>query len=170
MNYKLEILDLNHEAAFVANMRDYADNDAETFHAQYFGKWTPAEFRKFVQVCEKKRFEWRPKASQISETRYVLVDDAGTICANGVMRFPLNEKLEASGGNLIFDVPPARRRQGFSALVLNRMLFEAVRAGLSRVLVTCPKASKYAQLAILKNRAETEGESGGMLRFWIKLR
>ncbi len=170
MSYRLEILGLTHEAAFLVSMDDYAANDAETTRANYPGKWTPAEFRKFVQVCEKGRHEWRPKANQISETRYVLIDDRGSICANGVMRFPLSEKIEASGGNLIFDVPPARRRQGFSALVLNRMLFEAVRAGLSRVLLTCAKKNKYAQSAIMKNRAQADGEFGGLLRFWINLR
>lgn len=170
MKYDLVEIGVEHEKAFLKMIADYEAKDPETLEKLYSTKWSALIFRNFIKTCEKARQDWRPKAGQISETRYVLVDSDGEICGNGEMRFPLDEDLEASGGNLIFDVPPSKRLQGFGALVLNRMLFEAVRAGLARVLVTCEKENLGAIKAIEKNRGTFESESNGRQRFWISFR
>ena len=170
MKYDLNEIGTEHENAFLKMIADYEENDRETLEKLYLGKWSALTFRNFIKNCEKARQDWRPKAGQVSETRYVLLDSDGEICGNGVMRFPLDDEVEASGGNLIFDVPPSRRREGFGALVLNRMLFEAVRAGLARVLITCEKENLGAIKAIEKNRGTFECESKGLHRFWISFR
>lgn len=170
MNYELIEISTEHEKAFLKMIADYEEKDRETLAKLYPGKWSALTFRNFVKTCEKERQDWRPKAGEVSETRYVLIGGDGEICGNGVMRFPLDDEIEASGGNLIFDVPPSKRREGFGALVLNRMLFEAVRAGLARVLVTCEKENIGAVKAIEKNRGTFECESKGRHRFWISFR
>lgn len=170
MNFNLVELGPEHEKAFLAMIADYSAKDRPNMEALYGGDWTQLTFRNFVKASEKAKMDWRPKAGKVSTTRYVLVDDKGEICGNGVMRFPLDAKVEASGGNLIFDVPPSKRKQGFGALTLNRMLFEAVRAGLARVLCTCEKDNKGAMRVIELNRGEFESESKGRSRFWISFR
>lgn len=160
---ELQELATEHEDAFLRMTREYPD------HPLYGRSWTSLSFRAYLKDCEKQRQDWRPKGGDPSVTRYVLVD-GGEICGNGEMRFPLDEEIEASGGNLVFDVPPAKRRQGYGPLVLNRMLFEAVRAGLARVLVTCPAEQAEARKCIELNRGELEGIVGGRARYWIRLR
>ncbi len=170
MKYDLVELGPEHEKAFLAMIADYAEKDPENLDTLYGRDWSQLTFRNFVKASEKAKMDWRPKAGKTSVTRYVLVDSEGAICGNGVMRFPLNEKVEATGGNLIFDVPPSRRKEGFGALVLNRMLFEAVRAGMARVLLTCEKSNKGAVRSIELNRGEFESESKGRARYWISFR
>lgn len=167
MSYRLEALAAGHEEAFLAMIRDYDTHDAVTRARLYPGEWTSSSFGKLVRLSEKERRDWRPSPTQVSITRYLLLDPQGQICGSGAMRFPLQED---GRGNLEFDVPPSMRRQGFGALTLNRMLFEAVRAGLARVLVVAEESNLAACRAIEKNRAELESTEGGLRRYWIRLR
>src|ERR1700754_4033596 len=120
----LELLDARHEDLFLKLIQDFAVADKATFW-RVFGDqtWDVKAFQKFARECEKQRMDWRPKAGKISLTHYVLCD-GGEICGYGRMRFPLDEKSQREGGNLEFYVPPAKRKQGYGALTLNRMLFE----------------------------------------------
>ena len=65
----------------------------------------------------------------------------------------------------------------FEAHTLNRMLFEAVRAGLARVLVTAPAKDQKAIEAIEMNRGEFQDEVPSISqpgetvrRYWIRFR
>ena len=98
--------------------------------------------------------DWRPKAGQISTSRYVLVDDRNELLAIGLMRFPLNQMTETDGGNLSCYVPPALRNRGFGSYCLALLLFEAVRSGLRRALVTCQHSDPIAAKIIIKNRGQ----------------
>jgi predicted acetyltransferase len=165
---KLEEISAAHRDAFLEMAESYEPADRE----QLFGAkaWDAKKFDAFVKKCEKERQDWRPKGGKVSITRFVLVGDDGRIYGNGVMRFPLNPAVEKSGGNLIFDVPPPLRRQGYGALTLNRMLFQAVRAGLARALITCSEDNTGARKCIEKNRGELDEVKGGLARYWLRLR
>lgn len=175
---KLEELSLHHQVAFLVAMEDYANHDIETFNKLYRQKssWDAKSFQKFVSECNKQRMDWRPGPNKVSTTTYVLLESQDTICGIGRMRFPLTAKTENEGGNLDFDVPPSKRKQGYGALTLNRMLFEAVRAGLARVLVTCPTQNHAAIKCIEKNRGVLKDKIAGptgtdsISRFWISFR
>ena len=175
---RLEEIDESHEAAWLAMIEDYRKNDPKTFEAAFKRKvdWTSAEFRKFAKEAQKERLDWRPGANKTSISRYVLLDRAGRICATGLMRFPLDEKTEVDGGNLVCEVPPSFRGQEFGAVCLSHMLFEAVRAGLRRVLVTCPADQASARKMVERNRGvlqdvveSTQPYRNGMkiARYWI---
>lgn len=178
MNLKLEELGPSHEQAFLAAMKDYQVADPDTFRRLYLGKksWNPAEFEAFVKDCAKQRMDWRPKAHAVSVTHYALIGDDGSICGFGRLRFPLDSVTELDGGNLEVDVPPAKRQQGHGTLTLNRLLFEAVRAGLARVLVTCPSQDSWSRKIIEYNRGQFEDEvvspvsQKSISRFWIRFR
>lgn len=169
----LEELSLKHTEAFLTMLADYQDGDPETFIRLYkrAKPWNAIQFAAFVKASENDRMDWRPKAGMTSITRYVLLSaDRATVLGNGVMRFPLDEELEREGGNLVFDVPPSQRGHNFGAITLNRMLFEAVRAGLARALVTCPSTNTHARKAIEMNRGALDAEIAGIARYWIPLR
>lgn len=138
--------------AFLAMIEDYKSNDTSTFAEFYERSWSEKEFAKFVKEAQKLKQDWRPGAGKISVTRYVMLGKFGEILANGTMRFPLDEMTEVDGGNLHCDVPPKLRHHGYGSYCLALMLFEAVRAGLRRVLVTCPEENAFARKMIEKNR------------------
>lgn len=175
----LQELDSGHSNCFLAMIADYEKNDEVGFAKLYrrARPWTAFEFRAFLKECEQQRLDWKPGPNRTSITRYVLLDETGSICGNGVMRFPLDEKTDVEGGNLSFDVPPSKRGGMNEAHVLNRMLFEAVRAGMARVLVTAPSSDQKAIEAIEMNRGEFENEvpaiseAGKTIkRYWIRFR
>lgn len=174
-------IEASHEAAFLEMVSDYEKNDPATYEALFkpYEPWSPLRFRAFLKECQRQRMDWRPGPDKISITRYVLVDGRGKICGNGIMSFPMSEQMEYEGGNLRFDVPPSQRGNGYGALVLNGMLFEAVRAGMARVLVTCRSDHASAIRAIERNRGEFQdkvpsrepGNDGQSIsRFWIRFR
>jgi predicted acetyltransferase len=178
---QFEELNAKHEAAFLEMIADYLRDDPETYALLYKRPrpWDSGEFKRFMKECQAQKMDWRPGPRKISVTRYVLLDGNGTICGNGLMRFPLDERFEYEGGNLLFDVPPSRRGHGNGAFVLNGMLFEAVRAGMARVLVTCGASDQAAIRSIEKNRGELidvvpskESVSRGkkISRYWIRFR
>jgi predicted acetyltransferase len=162
-----------HSLAFLSMIADYQERDSQTFERFYqrARPWTAFEFSAFVKECEKERQDWRPKAGKVSRTRYVLLDaEAKTILGNSELRFPLTDELDDSGGNLIFDVPPSQRGHNYGAITLNRMLFESVRAGMARLLITCAADNTHARRAIEINRGELDAEISGRARYWIRLR
>lgn len=167
---QLQELSLGHEAAFLTMLADYESGDPALYAALYKRKWDKKEFQAYVAECQKLRQDWRPKAGKTSITRYVLVGLDGRIYGNGSMRFPLDDKIEKTGGNLVVDIPPSLRGQGYGTITLNRMLFEAVRAGLARVLETCPVGDLASRKILEKNRGELESERDGLARYWIRFR
>ncbi len=170
-------LSLAHEAAFLQMMEDYQSKApqeslsvCETGEYPSTADWTAAKFKKFIKECEKQRLDWRPGPGKISVSRYVLLDQAGqAILASGLMRFPLDEVTEVDGGNLRCDVPPSFRGRGCGSYFLSRLLFEAVRAGLRRVLVTCPETDLTSRRVIEKNRGTLQDVvlPQKIRRYWI---
>jgi predicted acetyltransferase len=88
----------------------------------------------------------------------------------------LDENSELDGGNLEVAVPPSCRREGNGAYALSLLLFEAVRAGLSRALCTCPAADQAARRMIERNRGKlldevkSPGRPLAIARYWISFR
>jgi len=166
----IEQLGLEHQDQFLLLIRDFAEKDKATFMKLFGDKsWDSKAYQKFVKDCDKSRMDWRPKAKQVSLTHYVLRDN-GVICGYGRLRFPLDEKSEKEGGNLEFYVPPSKRKHGYGTFTLNKMLFEAVRAGLSRALVTCDVNNTAAMKCIEANRGERIDDGGKVARYWIRFR
>lgn len=153
-------------------MRDFRSSEKDLAD-QLFGEspWGEKEFLSFLRKAEVERYDWRPKAKQISVSRYVLKLD-GQIRGYGILRFPIPEDAHPPLGNLEFYVPPSSRGQGFATLTLNRLLFEAVRAGLARALVVAPSNQPAALRAIEHNRGERlkNQDSDEYVSFWISFR
>ncbi len=168
---KLEAIAPQHESIFLEMLADFAKGDRATLMTLFHGPdWTVAQFRKYVGQCEKERMDWRPGPGKTSLSHYLLIDQ-GTVCGYARMRFPLTEG-DPTLGNLEFFVPPSKRGQGYGALTLNRLLFEAVRAGMARALVVCESRNGAAQNCIEKNRGERvePPTTGGYIHYWIRFR
>lgn len=182
----------DHHAPFLAMIEDYCKKDPEALRAifnpsislkqnfkpsEILAEWTPSRFNKFIKESENEKQDWRPKAGKVSMTRYIWLSDSGVIQAYGLLRFPLDVKTENDGGNLEVSVPPSMRGKGFGSYCLALLLFEAVRAGLRRALVTCSANNQAARRIIEKNRGEfidenqsissNNAEKKMVSRYWI---
>jgi predicted acetyltransferase len=173
---QLEELGEGHESAFLEALADYQKNDPLGLTLFYARKaaWSQTEFKKYIKELSKLRLDWRPGPNKVSLTRYALQTPEGRIIASGLMRFPLDEVTENDGGNLVCDVPPSLRKRGYGSYCLALMLFEAVRAGLRRVLVTCEADNQGARKMIEKNRGtfqdivDSKSRKGiKVARYWI---
>ena len=166
---RIEELGREHRGAFLEFIADLRTHDPATLAAWFDRPWDELGFNRYLVECAAERRDWRPKAKQISTTRYLVIDDDG-IAGFGLLRFPLTAEVEATGGNAIFVVPPARRGRGLGALVLNRTLLEAARAGLARARLTCPAADARARRCIEANGGLDADLTGDRAAYWIRLR
>jgi predicted acetyltransferase len=176
---RLEEISLNHMIPFMAMVEDFQKNDPDSLSRILTvpAKWDAAGFRKFALACEKERLDWKPGPNRVSKSHYVLLDELGEVAGYSVMNFPLDEQSEVEGGNVRFVTPPAKRGGMNEAHTLNKMLFEAVRAGLARILVTCFEGDEIHRQAIEMNRGEFQdavpspSEPGRFVRrYWIRFR
>lgn len=178
----LQQLGAEHEFAFLKMMMDYqraSDKSLQFISPESGdadGEWTSLRFRQLVKEVELAKCDWRPKAGKISLTRYVWPAAEGVIQAQALLRFPLDDVSELDGGNLVVSVPPSLRRHGFGGYCMALLLFEAVRAGLRRALVTCPAQDIAARRMCEKNRGQfldqvtsTHPSRAGLqiARYWI---
>jgi predicted acetyltransferase len=174
----LEEISEKHEKSFLAMIEDYRERDAQTFASRYARKnaWDTAEFKKFLKETRAQRLDWKPGPNKTSISRYVLVGEGGEILPCSLLRFPLDKVTELDGGNIEVDVPPSIRGKNNGSMALALTLFEAVRAGLRRVLVTCKADDVAAKRVIEKNRGSfldtievSEAPTGinRVSRYWI---
>lgn len=163
---QFEELSTTHAAPFLKFVADLRDFDRATFDHYFQREWSPEEFKTYVRECAAERLDWRPKARQVSRTRYLMTDDQG-VAGFAVLQFPLGDQVEA---NFQFIVPPSRRGRGFGTLTLNHLLFEGARAGLARALVACATANTVARTCIERNRGQLDQEVNGQAFYWLRLR
>lgn len=173
---RLEAISLEHMNAFIQMMHDYASQDPQALALEFpsLRAWDAGVFREYVNRCERERLDWKPGPGKTSLSRYVLLDHQAII-GHALLRFPLDESSSVEGGNVSFSSPPSFRGGLNEVYTLNKMLFEAVRAGLARILVTCAEDDVMRRQAIEMNRGEYENTvlspSGiRVRRYWIHFR
>ena len=170
--FHLQEIEETHAAAF-AEFLQKVQKTNPLIYAELFSKGALQDakgFKAFAKVCQKERRDWRPGAKDISTTHYLVFDQHGVVRAYAQMRFPLDETMDASGGNfrLVLAAPDDAAAAIHS---INRLLFEAHRAGLARVFLTCAAENPILANAIQLNRGvRAEGETSDRLSFWIHFR
>jgi predicted acetyltransferase len=89
------------------------------------------------------------------------------------LRLQLNRNLSRMGGHVGYEVRPSERGRGYATEMLRRVIGEARRFGLLRILVTCDETNVPSRHIIEKCGGEAigsiEGEGGApwKLRYWI---
>ena len=71
-----------------------------------------------------------------ASTSFAVRND-GTVVGCIELRHTLNEALTVIGGHIGFSVVPTERRKGYATKMLRKMLAEAKKTGLTKVLLTC---------------------------------
>ena len=73
----------------------------------------------------------------VQASTYFAVRSDDTVVGCIELRHTLNEALTVIGGHIGFSVVPTERRKGNATKMLRRMLAEAKKTGLTKVLLTC---------------------------------
>lgn len=152
---RIEELSETHQSAFLEMISDYKGHEPFWLtELRSTSGWTAKSFLNLLKSSALQRFDWRPPAGKTSLSRYVMLDSDGRIVANALLRFPLDEASELRGGNILVDVPPSLRRKGHGSYCMALTLFEAVRAGLRGVFVSCAADDTGAKKMIELNRGQ----------------
>lgn len=137
--------------------------------------WTPGRFALYLAELgdHARGIGLQPGASPVITSW--LLDEEGRIAGVSRLRTLLTEELMNEGGNIGYDVPPSRRRQGFGTELLRRTLGKAREHGLLRVLVTCNSDNTPSRRIIercggvLAGEGISDEDGRPVVRFWIDL-
>ncbi|HEX9624706.1 MAG TPA: GNAT family N-acetyltransferase [Streptosporangiaceae bacterium] len=122
-----------------------------------------ADFGALVSVRSVTRRMW---GVPVTELWYVEADRyIGTV----MLRHELTSKLRHDGGNIGYHVVPGERRRGHATAMLASARGWCKDLGLTRILLTCNDDNLGSRRVIEANDGVLEGNSGGILRFWIDL-
>ena len=110
----------------------------------------------------------------VDETILWLVDNDQYI-GNISIRHWLTDNLLKTGGHIGYIIAPNQRKKGYGTKILELGLFEAVKFGMHKVLVTCDKDNTASIKIIERNKGQFENEMYSedarvwKRRYWIDL-
>lgn len=131
--------------AFADMIDDYA-----VAGTPFLGMTSPDSFPYFVRVCVKHAAGVGLNRSSCY-TRYFLVDEEGTIYAQGDVRHEATRQNVTFAGQLGYGVLPSRRRQGYGTLICRLLLEKARQRGFESVIITCRDENTASAKIIEKN-------------------
>ncbi|MEJ3748512.1 GNAT family N-acetyltransferase [Actinomycetes bacterium KLBMP 9797] len=103
--------------------------------------------------------------------RWIVEDDR--VLGAIALRHELNDFLRRVGGHIGYGIRPSARRRGLATWALGRMLDEARRLGLDRVLIACAVDNIASAKTIEHHGGVLEGvrdtERGTLRHYWITL-
>lgn len=130
-------------------------------------------FAAFVDRLTRQADPARPVAEGRVHCTYRWIAEGDTVLGTIALRHRLNDFLLRAGGHIGYGVRPGARRRGLATWALGRMLPEARRLGLDRVLVTCNVANEASRRVIEAHGGVLEDvrdtEIGRLYRYWIDL-
>ena len=119
-------------AAFADMIDDYA-----VAGTPFLSITDPSLFPYFVRTCVKHAAGIGLSCKTSPYTRYFLVDENGTIFAQGDVRHKATQHNLLLAGQLGYGVLPSHRRCGYGTLMCAKLLEKAAAQGFSNVIITC---------------------------------
>ena len=135
-------------------------------------RWTKGTFAIYLQQLQDQSVGKNLPPGKSAQTTYWLMQDAKTIVGVVRLRLELNDVLRNEGGNIGYDVPPSKRRQGFGTELLKQTILKAMELGLKKCLITCNKDNVASRKVIesnggiLASEGYSEKHKKPLLRFW----
>jgi predicted acetyltransferase len=112
----------------------------------------------------------RPDEGRVHCT-YRWIVERDRVLGGIALRHELNERLLREGGHIGYGVRPSARRQGMASWALAKMLAEAKKIGLERVLLVCADENVASARTIERCGGILEDvlhtEQGPLRRYWI---
>lgn len=133
---------------------------------------SPAGFAAWVARLTDQSDPAKPLDGRVRCT-YRWIVEGDEVLGGIALRHELDDFLLRVGGHIGYGVRPSARRRGIASWALGRMLDEARRLGLGRVLVTCEVDNAASARTIMRNGGVLEDirdtELGTVRRYWITL-
>ncbi len=170
---RLERPALHLRAAFLEALEDYGRAGEVAKHEAY--RPGAEDFADFCDLLLQNARGQRLPEGLVPVSTFWMVDGEQRIAGIIRIRHRLNAFLEARGGNIGYDVPPSRRRQGNGRRLLELGLVEAARLGLTRALLTCDDdnlpSSRIIEACggVLQDVRPLPGLRVPVRRYWIEL-
>lgn len=87
----------------------------------------------------------------------------------GKFRHYLTDALREHGGHIGYCIRPTARKKGYATILLQEILKQAKRKGLTEVLLTCDEDNIGSRKVIENNRGVLEKIQNGSCYYWIYL-
>lgn len=117
----------------------------------FLGMSDPSIFPYFVRTCIKHSAGIGLGLGVSPYTRFFLVDDSGTIYAQGDVRHKPTKYNVTLAGQLGYGVLPSKRKCGYGTLMCKLLLEEAKKMGFKDVIITCRDDNIGSRKIIEKN-------------------
>ncbi len=126
-------------------------DDYELAGTPFLGMTDPNIFPYFIRTCVKHSAGIGLGKGVSPYTRYFLVDDNGTIYAQGDVRHKATKYNVTLAGQLGYGVLPSKRRQGYGTLICKLLIEKAKEIGFENVIITCRDDNVGSAKIIEKN-------------------
>lgn len=149
---------------------------AESRHMELSCSSLRRHFHGYVQDLLARADIERIPPGWVPESWFWLIDDDIYIGTTRIRHY-LDEGLRRYGGNIGYEIRPAKRRQGYGTAILRLALVEAGKLGITRALVTCAHDNIGSRKIIEANGGVFEGEDEVRVmgeticerRYWIDI-
>jgi predicted acetyltransferase len=101
--------------------------------------------------------------------------DGHDFIGNVSVRHTLTAKLLQEGGHIGYDIRPAKRHMGYGTKILQLVLPEVKKIGITKALITCDETNTgskkiiEANGGIFENSVTSAPDKPQKLRYWITL-
>lgn len=133
-------------SAFADMVDDYA-----VAGTPFLGMDDPEIFPYFVRSCVKHAAGIGLDKGVSPYTRYFLVDDAGTIYAQGDVRHKATRQNVLYAGQLGYGVLPSKRGCGYGTMICRLLMEKAGERGFKKAIITCRDDNLPSARIIEKN-------------------
>ncbi len=119
-------------SAFCELIDDYAVSGTP-----FLGMTKPDIFPYFVRTCIKHSAGIGLEKGVSPYTRYFMVDESGTVYAQGDVRHEATKFNVLVAGQLGYGVPPSKRKCGYGTKMCALLIEKAHEMGFERIIITC---------------------------------
>ena len=133
-------------SAFTEMIDDYAITGKP-----FLGITNPKDFPYFVRTCVKHSAGIGLGIGVSPYTRYFLVDDSGTVYAQGDVRHKATKYTVMFQGQIGYGVLPSKRKCGYGTLMCKLLLEKAKEKGFESLIITCREDNEGSKKIIEHN-------------------
>lgn len=133
-------------SAFTEMLDDYSVSGTP-----FLGMTNPADFPYFVRTCVKHSAGLGLGIGVSPYTRYFLVDDSGTVYAQGDLRHKPTKYNVTFAGQIGYGVLPSKRKCGYGKLICKLLLEKAKERGFKSIIITCREDNEGSRKIIEHN-------------------
>lgn len=96
-----------------------------------------SEFKKYVELCQKRSLGIDLPKSFVPDTVFILEDEEGNYVGRFNLRHYLNDQLKNGAGHIGYIIATPYRKKGYATIGLRLVLAEAKKIGIQEAYLSC---------------------------------